>query len=90
VAGLAVIASPTHAATQRTFVASTGADGNPCSIAQPCRSFNFAIAQTNADGEVMVLDTGMVTVTDSDFTNNGQMGVRIWAMPSGASPFLGV
>ena len=44
-------------AAQRTFVASTGSDINPCSIAAPCRSFNAAIAQTSGDGEVIVLDS---------------------------------
>jgi len=34
--------------------------------------------------------TGIVTVSDSDFTNNGRIGVKLWAIPSGGSPFLGV
>ena len=51
--------SATGAATtaQRTFVASTGNDANPCSIAAPCRGFARAITQTSAGGEVIVLDS---------------------------------
>lgn len=45
------------AAAQRTFVASGGSDANNCSLGAPCRSFNAAIAQTLAGGEVIVLDS---------------------------------
>lgn len=54
------------AAAQRTFVASTGNDANPCSIAAPCRGFAAALAQTTAGGEVIVLDSagyGIVTIS---------------------------
>ncbi|MEO8677139.1 MAG: hypothetical protein ABI569_16305, partial [Casimicrobiaceae bacterium] len=52
-AGVAMAALP-----QRTFVASYGLDTSPnCSLLAPCRSFNAAIAQTNAGGEVVILDT---------------------------------
>ena len=62
--------SATGAATtaQRTFVASTGNDANPCSIAAPCRGFARAITQTSVEGEVIVLDSagyGPATVTKS-------------------------
>lgn len=53
---------------QRTFVASYGVDANPCSRTAPCRSFATAIAQTAADGEVVVLDSagyGTATITQS-------------------------
>ena len=56
---------PAVAASQRTFVASTGFDTNPCTITAPCRSFTAAIALTNAGGEVVVLDSagyGPVTI----------------------------
>jgi hypothetical protein len=59
-------ASPAAAATsQRTFVASTGIDVNPCSLSQPCRTFARALTQTNAGGEIVVLDSagyGPVTI----------------------------
>ena len=56
------------AAGQRSFVASNGNDGNPCTLQLPCRSFAPAIAQTNAGGEVIVLDSagyGSLTITKS-------------------------
>ena len=62
---VAVAAAPT---VQRTFVASGGADTNPCSIAQPCRSFAAALTQTNDGGEIIVLDSagyGPVVITKS-------------------------
>ena len=58
IAVLAIVAAPAYAATQRTFVASTGSDANPCSIVAPCRSFAAAIGQTVAGGEVIVQDSG--------------------------------
>jgi hypothetical protein len=63
----ATVAIPSHAA-QRTFVASDGDDANACSRALPCRSFATAAAATDADGEIVVLDSagyGAVTITQS-------------------------
>jgi len=60
------LAGDALAAVQRTFVASTGNDLNPCSLAAPCRAFGAAIAQTSANGEVIVLDSagyGPATIT---------------------------
>ena len=45
------------ALVQRTFVASGGNDGNPCSLVAPCRSFLAAINRTSIGGEVIVLDS---------------------------------
>ena len=56
------------AAAQRTFVSPTGVDTASCSLAQPCRTFGAAIAQTSAGGEVVVLESagyGSVTITQS-------------------------
>jgi hypothetical protein len=53
-------------AAQRHFVASTGADSNPCSITLPCRSFAAAALLVDPDGEILVQDTagyGFVIVT---------------------------
>src|SRR5499427_5490677 len=58
--------SGAFAQANRTFVSGTGSDGNPCSLSAPCRSFQGALAQTNAGGEIAVLDTagyGAVTIT---------------------------
>ena len=53
------------AATQRSFVASTGVDTNAafnCSIVKPCRGFAAAIGVTSAKGEVIVLDSAAYVV----------------------------
>ena len=66
---LSLVATAAHGVSaQRTFVASNGVDINPCTIAQPCRSFGAAIGKTLAGGEVIVLDSagyGVVTITKS-------------------------
>jgi Right handed beta helix region len=65
---LALATTGVHGAAQRTFVASNGVDSNPCSIAQPCRSFGTAIGKTVAGGEIIVLDSagyGVVTIAKS-------------------------
>ena len=52
---------------QRSFVsAATGSDLNNCTRPAPCRNFAAAIAQTQPNGEVIVLDSGgygVVTIT---------------------------
>jgi hypothetical protein len=53
---------------QRTFVASYGNDGNPCTLLLPCRSFLAAILKTSTGGEVVVLDSagyGPVVITQA-------------------------
>ncbi len=68
-ATLALVSSAVHGAlVQRTFVASDGLDGNPCTVNQPCRSFGIAIGKTVAGGEVIARDSagyGIVTITKS-------------------------
>ena len=64
----AAVSNEAGAAAQRTFVASTGNDANPCSLAKPCRGFAAAVGMTNPGGEVIVLDSagyGPVTITQS-------------------------
>ncbi len=64
-----LLAAPVVAAgAPRTFVASTGLDTQPCSLAQPCRSFAAAVAATDAGGEVVALDSagfGALTIAKS-------------------------
>lgn len=45
-------------AAQRTFVSTGGSDANPCTAAAPCRSFGAALLQTNANGEIVAVDSG--------------------------------
>jgi len=62
-------AAPALAASPVTFVSGKGADTGDCaSPANPCRSFKFAIGQTNPGGEIKALDPanyGGVTIAQS-------------------------
>ncbi|MEO8675820.1 MAG: right-handed parallel beta-helix repeat-containing protein [Casimicrobiaceae bacterium] len=51
-------AAPVRAQLNRTAVSFTGDDLNSCAPALPCRSFARAMSQTNANGEILVLDSG--------------------------------
>jgi len=65
---LALSASRAFATAQRTFVASSGNDANPCSLVAPCRGFTAALAQTSPNGEIVVLDSagyGTVAIAQS-------------------------
>lgn len=56
--------APAAEAIPRTFVASFGSDANPCTLTLPCRGFTVALAATDANGEIVVLDSaGYGTVT---------------------------
>jgi len=56
----AIVASaPANAASlTRTFVSSTGIDTNPCTITQPCATFNAAYNAVQANGIISALDPG--------------------------------
>src|SRR5262245_24801134 len=63
----ALHAAPAQAQA-RVFVAAQGLDTNPCTFAQPCRSFQKAHDTVVANGEIDVLDPagyGAVTITKS-------------------------
>lgn len=65
---LLVTAATPALAVQRTFVASFGLDANPCNLPSPCRTFGTAMAATDPNGEIIVLDSagyGPVTITKS-------------------------
>jgi hypothetical protein len=55
---LIALAASGRAAVPRTFVSINGADTNPCSATQPCRSFNQALATVESGGEIVVQDSG--------------------------------
>jgi hypothetical protein len=67
------------AAQSRVFVAAQGSDGNPCSFAAPCRTFQRAHDVVTANGEIDVLDPagyGAVTITKSlSIQGHGYSGV---------------
>jgi len=57
--------APVHAQPLRTWVSSFGSDANPCSLTQPCQTFDGAIPKTAVGGEVNCLDAsgyGSVTI----------------------------
>lgn len=66
---LAVAAvGPVAEAAPRTFVASHGADINPCTLAAPCRTFANALVNTDQGGEIIALDSagyGIVQIAQS-------------------------
>lgn len=92
-AGIAVVhTAPAAAQANRTFVSGQGLDTNPCSLPAPCRSFAQAITQTNAGGEIVVLDSagyGAVTITKSISINN-QDGVEAGITVTSASDGISV
>ena len=54
----AFTSSPVQAQNKRSWVASNGLDANDCSRANPCLTFNGALAKTDARGEINVVDSG--------------------------------
>src|SRR6516225_1201807 len=46
------------ATVPRAFVSINGADNNPCSALQPCRSFTQALTVVQAGGEIVVQNSG--------------------------------
>jgi hypothetical protein len=70
----------------RTFVSSSGVDGNPCTIAQPCATFGRAFMLTQPKGIIAALDPGKygaLTIT-YPVTINGNGWAAITATPTGA------
>jgi Right handed beta helix region len=59
----------------RSWVASTGSDSNPCTRSQPCATFQGALANTNAGGEIDVVNPGdygaILIVNTGGFTIDG-------------------
>ena len=65
---LAVAPHAADAAIFRTYVSAFGSDSNLCTASSPCASFQAALAQTTAGGEIFVLnsaDYGPVTINKS-------------------------
>jgi hypothetical protein len=76
-----VFACATPAQAQRVFVSATGSDGNPCTFASPCRSFQHAHDVAPAHGEIDVLDPagyGAVTITKAiSIQGHGFSGITV-------------
>ncbi|MGH6834198.1 MAG: right-handed parallel beta-helix repeat-containing protein [Methylocella sp.] len=79
-------AAPAAALANRTFVSGKGTDAGACAYVAPCRSFAFALTQTNSGGEIDVLDPagyGTVTITKAISIVNDGVGLAAIAAPSG-------
>jgi hypothetical protein len=80
-----MLASPAQA--QRVFVSATGSDGNPCSFASPCRSFQHAHDTAPAGGEIDVLDPGgygALTITKAiSIQGHGFSGISVNSAATG-------
>jgi hypothetical protein len=82
----ALSAAPAQAASNRTFVSGKGTDTGTCTLAAPCKTFAFALNQTNAGGEIDVLDPagyGAVTITKAISIVNDGVGVAAIGVSSG-------
>src|SRR6516162_4145543 len=68
-------------AQSRVFVSATGSDGNPCTFAAPCRSFQHAHDVTSANGEIDVIDPagyGPLTISKSiSIQGHGFSGISV-------------
>ena len=42
----------------RSYISPSGSDNRPCSRNQPCRTFDGALAKTDAGGEIVAMETG--------------------------------
>ena len=42
----------------RSYISPSGSDNRPCTRTQPCRTFDGALAKTDAGGEIVALETG--------------------------------
>jgi hypothetical protein len=81
---LAFAASRVDAAA-RVFVSVNGNDANVCSnIATPCRTLNGGIAQVDAAGEVIVIDTG--SFAGANVTKSVKINVPTGVVAFSASP----
>src|SRR5579862_9942698 len=77
----AVTLSAAPAQAQRVFVGATGSDGNPCTFAAPCRSFQHAHDVASSGGEIDVLDPagyGPLTISKAiSIQGHGFAGVSV-------------
>ncbi len=78
--------APAAALANRTFVSGKGTDAGACTRALPCKTFAFALSQTNAGGEIDVLDPasyGPMLITNAISVVNDGVGVAAIETGSG-------
>ena len=57
--GLPIVSAlPAQALSDRTWVSGLGTNSGACTQAAPCATFQFALNQTNAGGEINCVDAG--------------------------------
>src|SRR5262245_14461164 len=99
---LSLIPAPAQAQA-RVFVAAQGSDSNPCTFAQPCRTFQKAHDTVAAGGEIDVLDPAgygaliiskAISIQGHGFAGvsvpNGGTGIYVNAGPSDAVSLNGL
>jgi hypothetical protein len=69
----------------RAYVASTGNDANPCTVAQPCRLLPAALSAVDVGGEVWMLDSANFNVGRVDIGKS----VSILAVPGAVGSIVG-
>ena len=81
---LFLCAEPAHATAFHTYLSAEGNDANPCTRDQPCRYLPAALAQTEVNGEVTILDSGDFNVG----TVTTHQGVTVAAAPGVRAVFV--
>src|SRR3954471_13758221 len=77
VASLLLLPSFAHALLFRAYLSVTGSDGNPCTVAAPCRLLPAALNAVANDGEIWILDSANFNTTTVNVTKS----VSILAVP---------
>jgi hypothetical protein len=86
---LALHAAPAQALNTRSFISALGSDANPCTRPLPCRTLQTAHNNTNAGGEINMLDPagyGAVIITKAISIVNdgvGSAGILVPAAGTG-------
>ncbi len=70
VGGLIACAIPAYAQSPITFVSATGTDSGTCPQTKPCASFQYAVNETSAGGEVDALTAGNFAGSSGLVINN--------------------
>jgi hypothetical protein len=86
---LGLHAAPAQALNTRSFISALGSDANPCTRPLPCRTLQTAHNNTNAGGEINMLDPagyGIVAITKAISIVNdgvGSAGVLVPSLSTG-------
>lgn len=85
-------AAAASAQSTRTWVSSTGSDANPCTNAQPCRTFQGALGKTANLGQIVAKDAGEYgqVVIDKSVTIDGANGLGKISATAVNQPYGGV